>query len=41
MCIYTMFAASDSKGAITVNANNFSVNGNITINLQVVLKTDF
>lgn len=25
---YTMFAASDAEGAITVNAENFCVNGN-------------
>ena len=26
---YTMFAASDTEGSITINANNFCVNGNI------------
>lgn len=29
---YTMFAASDTEGAITINANNFCVNGNIATN---------
>lgn len=29
---YTMFAASDVDGAITINADNFSVNGNIATN---------
>ena len=29
---YTMFAASSDEGAITVNASNFCVNGNIATN---------
>lgn len=29
---YTMFAASDAEGAITVNAGNFCVNGNVATN---------
>lgn len=29
---YTMFAASDTEGAITINANNFCVNGNVATN---------
>ena len=33
---YTMFAASNEEGAITVNANNFSVNGNIATNGTIV-----
>lgn len=33
---YTMFAASDSEGAITINANNFCVNGNIATNGTIV-----
>lgn len=33
---YTMFAASDAKGAITVNAGNFCVNGNVATNGTIV-----
>lgn len=33
---YTMFAASDSEGAITINANNFCVNGNIATNGTII-----
>ena len=33
---YTMFAASDTEGAITINANNFCVNGNIATNGTIV-----
>lgn len=33
---YTMFAASTVDGAITVNANNFCVNGNIATNGTIV-----
>ena len=33
---YTMFAASDSEGAITVNAGNFCVNGNVATNGTIV-----
>lgn len=33
---YTMFAASDKEGAITVNAGNFCVNGNIAANGTIV-----
>lgn len=33
---YTMFAASNEEGAITVNANNFSVNGNVATNGTIV-----
>lgn len=29
---YTMFAASDAEGAITINSNNFCLNGNIAAN---------
>lgn len=37
---YTMFAASSDDGAITVNAENFCVNGNVATNallFQVVI----
>ena len=34
--LYTMFAASDSDGAITINANNFCVNGNVATNGTIV-----
>lgn len=33
---YTMFAASNSDGAITVNAENFCVNGNVATNGTIV-----
>lgn len=33
---YTMFAASDKEGAVTVNAENFCVNGNIAANGTIV-----
>lgn len=33
---YTMFAASNSDGAITINANNVCVNGNIATNGTIV-----
>lgn len=33
---YTMFAASDAEGAITINSNNFSLNGNIATNGTIV-----
>lgn len=33
---YTMFAASDTEGSITINANNFCVNGNIATNGTIV-----
>lgn len=33
---YTLFAASDSDGAITVNAGNFCVNGNVATNGTIV-----
>lgn len=33
---YTMFAASNDEGAITVNAGNFCVNGNIATNGTIV-----
>ena len=33
---YTMFAASTVDGAITVNANNFCVNGNVATNGTIV-----
>lgn len=33
---YTMFAASDAEGAITVNAGNFCVNGSIATNGTIV-----
>lgn len=33
---YTMFAASSDEGAITVNADNFSVNGNVATNGTIV-----
>ena len=33
---YTMFAASDAEGAITVNAGNFCVNGNVATNGTIV-----
>ena len=33
---YTMFAASDSEGAITINANSFCVNGNIATNGTII-----
>lgn len=33
---YTMFAASSDAGAITVNAGNFCVNGNVTTNGTIV-----
>lgn len=33
---YTMFAASDIKGAININANNFCANGNIATNGTIV-----
>lgn len=33
---YTMFAASSNEGAITVNANNFCVNGNVATNGTIV-----
>lgn len=33
---YTMFAASNDEGAITVNADNFSVNGNVATNGTIV-----
>ena len=29
---YTMFAASNEEGAITINAGNFCVNGNVSTN---------
>ena len=29
---YTLFAASNEEGAITVNAGNFCVNGNVATN---------
>lgn len=29
---YTMFAASSAEGAITINANNFGINGNVSTN---------
>lgn len=31
-----MFAASDAEGAITVNAGNFCVNGNVATNGTIV-----
>lgn len=33
---YTMFAASSDEGAITVNVDNFCVNGNVTTNGTIV-----
>ena len=33
---YTMFAASTDDGAITINADNFSVNGNVATNGTIV-----
>lgn len=33
---YTMFAASDAEGAITINANNFCVNGSVATNGTIV-----
>ena len=33
---YTMFAASNSDGAITINAGNFCVNGNVATNGTIV-----
>lgn len=33
---YTMFAASDKEGAITVNADYFFVNGNIATNGTII-----
>ena len=33
---YTMFAASSDDGAITVNAENFCVNGNVATNGSIV-----
>ncbi|MCM1316440.1 MAG: hypothetical protein NC244_13840, partial [Alistipes senegalensis] len=33
---YIMFAASDAEGAITINANNFCVNGNVATNGTIV-----
>lgn len=33
---YTMFAASNAEGAITVNAGNFCVNGNVATNGTIV-----
>lgn len=33
---YTMFAASNDEGAITVNAGNFCVNGNVATNGTIV-----
>ena len=33
---YTMFASSSDDGAITVNAGNFFVNGNVTTNGTIV-----
>lgn len=33
---YTMFAASSDEGAITINANNFCVNGNVATNGTIV-----
>lgn len=33
---YTMFAASGDEGAITVNAKNFCVNGNVATNGTIV-----
>lgn len=33
---YTMYAASDAEGAITINSNNFSLNGNIATNGTIV-----
>ena len=33
---YTMFAASSDEGAITVNAGNFCVNGNVATNGTIV-----
>lgn len=33
---YTMFAASDEEGAITINSGNFCVNGNIATNGTIV-----
>lgn len=33
---YTMFAASDAEGAITVNAGNFCVNGSVATNGTIV-----
>ena len=33
---YTMFAASDTDGAITVNAGNFCVNGNVATNGTII-----
>ena len=34
--LYTLFAASNEKGAITVNAGNFCVNGNVATNGTIV-----
>lgn len=34
--LYTMFAASSDEGAITVNAGNFCVNGNVATNGTIV-----
>ncbi len=33
---YTLFAASSDEGAITINANNFCVNGNVATNGTIV-----
>lgn len=33
---YAMFAASSDEGAITVNADNFCVNGNVATNGTIV-----
>ncbi len=33
---YTLFASSSDDGAITVNADNFSVNGNVATNGTII-----
>lgn len=33
---YTIFAESDENGAITINADNFCINGNIATNGTIV-----
>lgn len=33
---YTMFASSSDDGAITVNADNFCVNGNVVISISQI-----
>lgn len=37
---YTMFAASKEEGAITIDANNICINGNIATNGTIVTSTN-